>query len=89
MTRRLDPIQTLCYEALMGDDEEWLEKWLDGVAGGASTMSQRKLSAVEAHGGLSHAKKVAQAKRVHLLVVEDDRGEALVAASVKPFKVVC
>ncbi len=73
----------------MSETDEWLRKWLDGVAGGESTMSQRKLSAVEAHGGLGRAKKVARAKRVHLLVLEDDRGDTLVAASVKPFKVVC
>ena len=32
---------------------------------------------------------VAEAKGVHLLLVEDDHDEEIVAASVNPFKVIC
>ena len=71
-------------------EAQWAAQWLDAVADGASTMSQRKLSSVEARGGgLKAVAALAAQKGVHLLLLEDDRGEALVAASTKPFKVVC
>lgn len=69
---------------------QWAADWLDGVADGSNTMSQRKLSSVETRGGgLEAVKALAQERNVHLLLLEDDKGSALVAASVKPFKVVC
>ena len=34
-------------------------------------------------------KAAAVAKGIHLLLVEDDEGREVVAASLKPFKVVC
>lgn len=69
---------------------QWATAWLDSVADGSNTMSQRKLSSVEERGGgLDALKAIAQQKGVHLLLVEDDRGNELVAASVKPFTVVC
>ena len=52
-------------------------------------MSQRKLSSVEARGGVEAAKALARERGVHLLLLEDDKGAALVAASVKPFEGVC
>ena len=68
----------------------WAADWLDCVAGGANTMSQRKLSSVEKRGGgLEAVKALATERGVHLLLLEDDKGDALVAASVKPFEVVC
>lgn len=70
--------------------EQWAAEWLDGVADGSKTMSQRKLSSVEKRGGgLEAVKAVASARGVHLLLLEDDEGNALVAASIKPFEVVC
>jgi hypothetical protein len=69
--------------------EEWLEKWLDAVVDGSSTMSQRKLSAIETKIGLVAARKAAQARGVHLLRLTDERGEELIAASKRPFKIVC
>lgn len=70
-------------------EEAWAETWLDAVAKGESTMSQRKLSSVETRGGgLAAVKKLAAKKKVHLLQLEDDRGEALIAASTRPFKVI-
>ena len=53
-------------------------------------MSQRKLSSIEKHGGgLEAVKALAMKKKVHLLLIEDDQGNELVAASTKPFTVVC
>ena len=40
-------------------------------------------------GGIEAVKAVAEQKGVHLLLVEDDKGIELVAASTKPFKVIC
>ncbi len=68
----------------------WAERWLDSVADGSNTMSQRKLSSIDKQGGgLAEVEKIARAKGVHLLLINDDKGVDLVAASVKPFKVVC
>ena len=70
--------------------KRWASEWLDGVADGTYTMSQRKLSSVdEKGGGIEVVRRVAEAKSVHLLILEDDKGDVLVAASVKPFTVVC
>ncbi len=69
---------------------QWTEEWLEAVANGSLTMSQRKLSSVEAKGGgLDAVKTIAEQKGVHLLLIEDDKGDELVAASTKPFLVVC
>lgn len=69
---------------------QWANDWLDAVADGSLTMSQRKLSTVvEKGGGLEAVKAVAEEKGVHLLLLEDDKGDELVAASKKPFQVVC
>ena len=70
-------------------DAQWAADWLDRVADGTNTMSQRKLSSVDAHGGLEAVKALAQQKGVHLLRLEDDQGNELVAASTKPFEVIC
>ncbi len=40
-------------------------------------------------GGLEAVKALARERGVHLLLLEDDKGEELVAASTKPFEVVC
>ena len=69
---------------------QWAAAWLNTVAGGLNTMSQRKLSSIEKHGGgLDVVKSVAEKYGVHLLLVEDDEGNEVVAASKKPFKVIC
>lgn len=70
-------------------NSEWIDRWIDSVAAGANTMSQRKLTSIEKHGGLKTAKIAAENKGVHLLRVEDDRGVELIAASLKPFEVIC
>lgn len=69
--------------------EAWLNSWLDAVADGSSTMSQRKLSSIEDRAGLAAAREAARARGVHLVQLTDDRGEQLIAASKHPFKVVC
>ena len=68
---------------------DWMERWLDGVASGQSTMSQRVMSSIEAHGGLDRAVSAARDRGVHLVALTDDHGRALVAASLKPFKTLC
>ena len=69
---------------------QWTTDWLNGVADGTSTMSQRTLASIEKRGGgLAAVKAQAEARGVHLLLVQDDRGHELVAASRKPFQVVC
>ena len=68
----------------------WAEGWLDSVAGGLNTMSQRKLSVIDKHeGGLDAVKELAIQKGVHLLLVTDDEGNEIIAASVNPFRVIC
>ena len=74
----------------MSMQTNWTKDWLDSVAAGSNTMSQRRLSSVEKHGGgINAVKAAARKKGVHLLLVEDDKGNQLVAASNKPFKVLC
>ncbi len=70
-------------------DATWIETWLDNVASGQATMSQRLASSIEAHGGLDHAIAAAKLRGVHLVQVTDDHGKELVAASLNPFKVLC
>ena len=67
----------------------WVTNWLESLTTGSSTMSQRMLSSIEHHGGLDAAKALAKEKGVHLLLLEDDKGNKLVAASLKPFEVIC
>ena len=50
-------------------------------------MSQRKMSSVEKHGGINTLKREAKRRGVHLVRLEDDKGNDLIAASLKPFKV--
>ena len=77
-------------EAPVAEASKWAANWLDGVANGSNTMSQRKLSSVESRGGgLEAVKALAEERGVHLLILEDDQGNPLVAASTKPFTVVC
>jgi hypothetical protein len=71
-------------------DDRWLHAWLETVAGGLNTMNQRKLSSILKHApSLEMVKAVAEQKGVHLLLLEDDEGSQLVAASTKPFTVIC
>ena len=77
-------------EVRQNEATKWATEWLDAVAHGGSTMSQRKRSSIEARGGgIEAVKSLAKEKGVHLLALEDDRGEELVVASVKSFEVIC
>ena len=72
------------------DAEKWAADWLATVADGSNTMSQRKLTSIEKHGGgLDAVRAVARLKGVHLVLLTDDQGNELVAASTHPFKVIC
>ena len=60
------------------------------MADGSNTMSQRKLTSIQKRaGGLDAVRTLAEGKGVHLLLLEDDNGDELIAASLKPFTVVC
>ena len=65
----------------------WAADWIASVTD--ASMTQRKLTTVERHGGLAVLKRAAQAGGVHLLLLTDDKGDALVAASKHPFRVIC
>ncbi len=83
-------MSTVKSEATSETVAQWAAEWLDGVADGSHTMSQRKLSSiVKRGGGLEAVTALARERGVHLLLLEDDKGEELVAASTKPFEVVC
>ena len=69
--------------------ESWITDWLDSVADGSSTMSQRSLASIEKHGGLGAVTVAAVERSVHLLLVEDEAGREIIAASKRPFKVIC
>ena len=69
---------------------KWTEEWLNSVADGTATMSQRRLSSIDKRGGgIQIVKQMARQKGVHLLQITDDKGNDLVAASTKPFTVIC
>lgn len=70
-------------------DASWISKWLDGVAAGSVTMSQRSRPSIDAHGGIGAVLAAARARRVHLVQLTDERGQLLVAASREPFEVLC
>jgi hypothetical protein len=52
-------------------------------------MSQRSLLSIEKLGGLEAVRKRAKEKSIHLLLLTDDTGKQLIAASKPPFKVIC
>ena len=73
-----------------GKASQWAAAWLDSVADGSIAMSQRKLSSVQQRGGgINAVRAIAKRKGVHLLLLEDDKGNEFMAASAKPFRVVC
>lgn len=70
--------------------EQWVKRWLDGVVSGAATMSQRSLASIEARGGgIEFVRSQATQRGVHLLLLQDDQGKHIVAASMRPFHVLC
>ena len=73
----------------MTDQPFWADEWLDRVAAGELTMSQRAMSVIEAKGGLEPVIAAATVRGVHLVQLTDDTGKTLIAASLEPFKVLC
>jgi hypothetical protein len=73
----------------VSDGDDWLASWLDAVAVGSASMSQRAASSIEKHGGLAAAKAAARKRSVHLVKLVDDKGIELVAASLHPFETLC
>ena len=68
--------------------ERWLAGWME-AASRDGAMSQRRLASIEAYGGgLEAAAAAARAAGVHLVLLTDDKGDKLVAASRHPFKVI-
>ena len=66
------------------------EEWLKSVKTNPDSMSQRKVTTVARwEGGLEELTRLAKESGVHLLLLEDDKGDELVAASTRPFKVLC
>ena len=66
-----------------------LEGWLEAVASGRASMSQRGVRWVEAQGGLDIVVAAAKARGVHLIRLTDDAGKVLIAASLHPFEALC
>ena len=59
-----------------GGAADWAAAWLDGITG--ASMSQRRLSSVKRlGGGLDAVRKRAEARGVHLLLLEDDERNSL------------
>lgn len=70
-----------------GREAAWLERWMESASRSGS-MSQRRLSAIERHGGgLDAAARAAREAGVHLVLLTDDKGDRIVAASRNPFRV--
>lgn len=74
----------------MNPNSDWAEAWMESVANGSNTMSSRKLTSIEKRGGgIDAVKEIATQKGVHLVLLTDDKGNQIVAASTAPFQVVC
>lgn len=68
---------------------EAFSEWIQSVATGAPTMSQRNLRWVDANGGLDSLIRAAKKQSVHLVQLTDDKGNCLLAASREPFTTLC
>ena len=69
--------------------EKWTSDWITSVANGANTMSSRKLESIDKRGGgLKKVATAARKQKVHLVLLEDEKGDKIVAASKKPFRVI-
>ncbi len=69
--------------------EKWTADWITSVANGANTMSSRKLESIDKRGGgLKRVASAAKKQKVHLVLLEDDKGQKIIAASKRPFKVI-
>ncbi|MBN8806878.1 MAG: hypothetical protein J0I47_01365 [Sphingomonas sp.] len=73
----------------MSDGKDWIDAWLDAVADGSATMSQRLESSIARHGGIDAAVAAARYRGVHLTRLTDDKGKVLIAASQHPIVSLC
>ena len=73
----------------MTDSNAWIDVWLDAVASGSATMSQRLETSIARHGGIDAVVAAARRRRVHLARLTDDKGNVLVAASQHPIETLC
>lgn len=71
------------------EDRDWIDRWIRAVADESATMSRRKLSSIERHGGVEAAVAAATASGVHLVKLTNDKGDVLIAASLHPFEPLC
>jgi hypothetical protein len=77
-------------DEVLTPSQRWTATWLDPVVDGRLAMSQRRLTSIEKYGGsVESVKAMAIARGVHLMQLTDDKGDVLVAASLKPFQVIC
>ena len=68
--------------------EKWASNWIKSVADGSNTMSARRVTSIERNGGGLEAVAIeAKKQKVHLVLLEDDKGIKQVAASIKPFTI--
>ena len=65
------------------------EEWVQSVASGDATMSQRNIRWVEANGGPEMLVTVAKRHAIHIVQLTDDKGNQLFAASKSPFTTLC
>lgn len=73
---------------MSGSDQQedaWIARWLDAVS--ERSMTQRRLSSIEAHGCRAGLVRAARARGIHLVQVTDEEGNQRVAASRHPFDV--
>ncbi len=69
---------------------EKTQSWIDAVANGTLTMSQRKVDVlIKIEGDLKPVTAAAKKAGVHLLQLTDDKGNVLLAASKEAFKILC
>ena len=71
------------------DEPRPFAEWLDAIADGRLSMSQRQVSWAEKLGGLDARVAAARRRGVHLVQLTDDKGKRLIAASREPFKHLC
>ena len=75
--------------AMEKTDQTWVHKWIDAVADGLVTKSQRRLSSMERHGRTAAAIAAPRERGVHLAKLTDGHGNLLVAASLQLFELLC
>ena len=73
----------------MTDAAEKLRQWVESVASGEASMSQRGEAWVAQVGGIATVTAAAEAACIHLVRLTDDKGNRLIAASRERFETLC